>query len=59
MPTHPLWKTLHAAVVLTCLGGILALNAERFDQTELLSLLEFGAVLAGAEWWRKRGRAGE
>jgi hypothetical protein len=47
--THPIWALARLTVVMVALTIILALTAQRFDNTELQTILWMFLAVAGAE----------
>jgi len=47
--THPVWRIITLAVMMTGITGCLWLNASSFDATEVTSLAQFAAWVAGYE----------
>jgi hypothetical protein len=47
--THPIWALARLTVVIVALTTILAMTAQRFDNTELQTILWMFLAVAGAE----------
>ena len=53
-PHHPVWNILRLVVVFIGLTGLMFLNAEKFDEGELVTVLELVGLVAGFEYVRHR-----
>ena len=56
---HPIWRTVHATALIAAVGVVLYVNASNFDSTEIKSIAEIAAVIAGAQglsWWNRRDK---
>ena len=51
---HPVWNICRISVVFVGFTVFSYLNAERFDEAELRTLLEVGALIAGFEMAKKK-----
>ncbi len=56
-PTHPLWSLLRLLIIMTALTVILVLVAEKFDKTEIQTLIGMFMVAAGIEGYTQFNRA--
>lgn len=54
-PEHPIWSVVRLVVILLCLTGVLWMNAEHFDETEIRTILTMFFALAGVEGLSKIG----
>ena len=46
---HPIWKLLRLAIILFALTAVLWINANKFDVTELRTIITMFVVLAGGD----------
>lgn len=46
---HPVWKLARLAIILTALTVVLWINANKFDVTELRTIITMFVVLAGGD----------
>ena len=53
-PHHPVWNIVRLVVVFIGLTLLLFLNADRFDQGELVTILEMLALVSGFEFFRHK-----
>jgi len=51
---HPIWNICRLSVVFVGFTVFSYLNADKFDDTELRTILEVGALIAGFEMARKK-----
>ena len=51
---HPIWNICRLSVVFLGFTVFSYLNADKFDETELRTLLEVGALITGFEIARKK-----
>ncbi len=47
---HPIWHTLHAAVIILAFGFAMWMNASNFDHTEISALLEASPLIGGSQY---------
>lgn len=48
-PNHPLWAILRLAVMMAALTGVLYVTANRFDETEVRTIIYVFLFAAGVE----------
>jgi len=53
-PHHPLWNIIRLVVVFIGLTLMLFLNADKFDQGELATIIEMLGLVAGFEYVRHK-----
>ena len=51
---HPIWNICRLSVVFVGFTVFSYLNADKFDETELRTILEVGALITGFEMARKK-----
>ena len=53
-PHHPVWNIIRLVVVFIGLTALMFLNADKFDESELATVIELVGLVAGFEYVRHK-----